>query len=84
MQIFLLISLHVTCCIDIDKFFQVFKHADMKKEKNDKTSYRAASILPSLSKLFKKNTIDCMITLIRHFFQVNVDSAKDVVLIIAC
>ena len=56
----------------------------MKKEKNDKTSYRAASILPSLSKLFKKNTIDCMITLIRHFFQVNVDSAKDVALIIAC
>ena len=54
MQIFLLISLHFTCCIDIDKFFQVFKHADMKKEKNDKTSYRAASILPSLSKFFKK------------------------------
>ena len=38
MQIFLLICLYITCCIDIDKFPQVFKHADIipvhkKKEK---------------------------------------------------
>ena len=59
MQIFLLICLCITCCIDIDKFPHVFKHVDVipvhkEKEKNDKTSYRAVSILPTLSKIYKK------------------------------
>ena len=59
MQIFLLICLYITCCIDIDKFPQVFKHADLipvhkKKEKNDKNSYRAVRILPNPSKTYKK------------------------------
>ena len=59
MQIFLLICLYITCCIDIDKFTQVFKHAYLipvhkKKEKNDKTSYRAVSIPPNPFKTYKK------------------------------
>ena len=89
MQIFLLICLYLNCCIDIDKSQHVFKHANIipvhkKKEKNDKTIYRAVSILPNRSKIYKKsNTIDCMIILIRQLFQVNLDSAKDIVLIIA-
>ena len=29
MQIFLLICLYITCCIDIDKFPQVFKHVHL-------------------------------------------------------
>ena len=80
MRIFFLICIHFTCCIYIDKFPQVFKDANIilvhkKKKKNDKTTYWAASILPNLSKIYKK---------LRHFFQVNVDSAKDIILIIAC
>ena len=81
MRIFFLICLHCTCGLYINKFPHVFKHADIilahkRKEKTkDKTTYWAASILPNLSKIQKK---------IRHVSQVNVDSAKDIVLIIAC
>ena len=59
MQIFLLICLYITCCIDIDKFPQVFKHADIipvhkkKEKKKDKTSYRTISILQNPSKTYK-------------------------------
>ena len=55
----MLICLYITRCIDIDKFPQVFKNADLirvhkKKEKNDKNIYRAVRILPNPSKTYKK------------------------------
>ena len=53
------ICLHFNYCINIGKFLQEFKNADVisvdkKKEKSDKTNYRPVSILPNLSKIYEK------------------------------
>ena len=81
MQIFLLICLYITCCIDIDKFPQVFKHVDLisvhkkKGKKMIKLVIELSAYFQTLLQLTKKqNAIGCMIILIRHFSQANVDS----------
>ena len=53
------VCLHFNYYTDIGKFSQEFKNADIipvhkKKEKRDKISYRPASILPNLFKIYKK------------------------------
>ena len=69
--------LYFNYCIDIGEFLQVFKQAnilpaDNKKEKCDKTNKASANVLPS-----------CMNILIKYFYRVNVDPAKDIALGIA-
>ena len=82
------ICLYFNYCIDIGEFPQVFKHTDitlvhMKKEKSDKTNYRPVSILPNLSKIYKKliynqlydqcgfrkgySSLDCLLAMLENF-----------------
>ena len=72
------ICLHFNFCIDIGEFPQAFK-------KSDKTNYRSISILPNLSKIYKKRIYYQLYGYFdKILYRINVDSAKDIVLRIAC
>ena len=83
------ICLHFNFCIDIGEFPQAFKHAEIipvhNKKKSDKTNYRPISILPNLSKIYKKLIYNQLYGYFdKILYRINVDSAKDIVLRIAC